>query len=451
MIRLLGFDERASGVLGLCVALTVGAPAQALVPVEPVVSPGGLSAWLVEERSIPMVALEVIFPGGAALDAHEALGATALMAALLTQGAGALDAKAFAEALEETAGQIRFETGRDSVSLSIKALSDNLDEVIELARLALLEPRFDPADVERIRAQTLAALERDARNPAVIAAQTLAALGFREHPYGRPADGTPETVRRLDREAIRAAHARAIHRAPVYVGAAGDIDAVRLGALLDRLLGDLPNKPPPSPAFASFSAEPGVRVVAHPGPQAFIAFGHGGIARDDPDFLTAFVLNELFGGSRFSTRLTRVLREERALTYGVGTGLSAGPHGDSFQGRLSTDNARAAEAIEQIRQEWRWLAEGRFSDAELEETKRYLTGAYPLRFDGNAAIAGILASMQFQGFPIDYVNIRNDLIRAITPEEARRVAARLVRPQDLVFVVVGRPEGLSSTGPVAAE
>jgi zinc protease len=424
-------------------ALTLALPARAAVVIQPVTSEGGLTAWLVEERSIPMVAIEVIFPGGGVLDPDGALGATALMASLLTQGAGELDALAYAKALEDTAGDISFEAGRDQVSLTIRALSENLDEVVALAHLALTAPRFDPVDVARTQAQQASALERAARNPNSIASQRFNALSFDAHPYARPASGTPESVRALTRPDLLAAHRAAFSRGRVLVGAAGDIDAARLGALMDRLLGDLPAEAPPLPAFATFVAAPGISVVDHPAPQSVIAFGHEGLRRDDPDFTAAFVLNDFFGGGRFGTRLMTELRERRGLTYGVGTSMAAGAHGATFQGRISTDNARAAEVIGLIRAEWAWLAGGGMTQADLDRTITYLTGAYPLRFDGNGAIAEIMASMQFQGFDIDYVNIRNDLIRSVTLADIERVAQRIARPEELVFVVVGRPEGLS--------
>lgn len=425
-------------------ALTLALPVRAAVRIQPVVSAGGLTAWLVEERSIPMVAIEIIFPGGALLDPDDGLGRTALMAALLTQGAGALDAQGFAEALEETAGTIGFDAGRDQVSLSIKALSENLDEVVDLARLALTAPRFDPADIERVRAQRVTALERAERNPNTMASRSFAELAFEAHPYARPSDGTPASLARLERDDLVAAHRDAFSRSRVFVGAAGDISADALGRVIDRLLGDLPDAAPELPPYARFAAAPGITVVDHPSPQSVVAFGHGGLRRDDPDFTAAFVLNEFFGGGRFGTRLMTELRERRGLTYGVGTSLASGYRGDSFQGRLSTDNARVAEVIELVRAEWRWLATEGMTQEDLDRTVTYLTGAYPLRFDGNVAIAEIMASMQFQGFDIDYVNVRNDLMRAVTLADVRRAAARLARPEELVFVVVGRPEGLGS-------
>lgn len=446
MQRLSVFTLSAFPALVLALALAIAAPVRASVQIQAVTSPGGIEAWLVEDRSIPMLAVEVIFPGGGVLDPEGAEGATELMTTLLSEGAGDLDAFAFSAALEDTAGSVSFSAGRDSVSLTLRALTENRDEVVALARLALTEPRFDPDAVERARGWQEASLRRSALNPNAMASRRFNELAFEGHPYARPADGTLASVAALTREDVLAAHRAAFTRERVFIGASGDISAEELGLLIDALLGELPAEAPPLPDYAAFTASPGVTVVPHPGPQSVVAFGHAGLHRDDPDFTAAFVMNEIFGGGRFGTRLMSELRERRGLTYGVGTSVIAAQHGDSVQGRLSTDNARVAEVIELIRAEWAWLAEGGITEADLARVQTYLTGAYPLRFDGNQAIADIMASMQFQGFDIDYVNVRNDLIRAVTIGDIHRTAARLIDPEALVFVVVGSPEGLDEAG-----
>ncbi|MCC6000054.1 MAG: insulinase family protein [Pararhodobacter sp.] len=431
---------------GLVALPLLSAPAQAQIDIKPVTSPGGIQAWLVQESSIPFVAIEVVFAGGAALDAPETAGAVSLMTTLLSEGSGELDAQAMAEATERLAAGISFDAGRDSVRLSIRALSENRDEVIDLARLALMEPRFDAESLERERGRQLSALQRDARNPGIIATRRFSETAFAGHPYALPVGGTLDTVATLSADDMRNAHRAALSRDRIHVGVAGDISAQELAPLLDRLLGDLPLEGGALPERVEFAAPPGVQVIDFPGPQSLIYLGHVGIPRDDPDFLTAFVINDLFGSGRFGTRLMRELRERRGLTYGVGTGLSSMAFGEAFQGRVSTDNANAGEVVRLLRQEWEWLAGGGITQQDLEAAQTYLTGSYPLRFDGNASIAGILASMQFQGFDIDYVNVRNDRVQALTLEDVHRVAARLAQPDALHFVVVGQPEGLEDAG-----
>lgn len=428
-------------LLGLLLLLAT--PLRAEIEITPVTSDSGLQAWLVKEDTIPFVALELIFAGGATLDGDDTAGATGLMAALLSEGAGDLDAQAFAIRTEELAARISFDAGRDTVSVSARFLTENAEQVIDHLRMALTAPRFDEDAIERLRGQLLAKLRRDALNPNTMASVAFNRAAFGGHPYGRESDGTPETVAALGRDDLITAHRNAIARDRVHIGAAGDISAEDLGALLDRLFDGVPDSAPPLPERAVFQAEAGLEVIPFDGPQSVIAFGHDGIARDDPDFLTAFVLNEVFGGGRFGTRLMESLRVQRGLTYGVGSFLAAGLLGESFQGRMSTDNANAGAAIDLLREEWAAIAEHGITEEELSRIQTYLTGAYPLRFDGNASIASIMASMQYQGFDIDYVNIRNDLIDALTLEQVNDLAARLFDVDALHFVVVGRPEGLN--------
>ncbi|MCC5970450.1 MAG: insulinase family protein [Pararhodobacter sp.] len=428
--------------LSLSLALAFATPLHAEIDIQPVTTDQGFTAWLSEERSIPFVAIELIFPGGANLDPDGAEGAVALMIDLLSEGAGELDAQDYAAALESLAGGVSFSAGRDSVSLTIRALTENRDAVVDLARLALMEPRFDEGSLARARAQQLSSLERAARNPNTIASRAFNEMAYDGHPYARATDGTSETVADLTREDITAAHQTALTRDRVLVGAAGDISADELGVILDRLLAELPEATTPLPDYADFTAPPGVTVIPHDGPQSVIAFGHAGLPRDDDDFMAAFLMNEIFGGGRFGTRLMTELRETRGLTYGVGTSLASAAHGDSFQGRLSTENARVGEVVQLLRDEWEWLASGSITEEDLARIKTYLTGAYPLRFEGNGSIASILASMQFQGFDIDYVNIRNDLVRDVTLEDIHRVSERVIQPDALHFVIVGQPQGL---------
>jgi zinc protease len=226
------------------------------------------------------------------------------------------------------------------------------------------------------------------------------------------------------------------------VAAAGDISPEELGLLVDRLLGDLPATGLPLPGPAEVALKGGITVVDFPGPQSAILFGHRGIKRDDPDFFAASILNEVLGGGRFSARLMTEVREKRGLTYGIGSYLVGYDQAELVMGQLASDNARAAEAIEVIKAEWARIAQDGISDAELAATKTYLTGAYPLRFDGNARIANILVGMQMINLPADYPATRNARIEAVTAEDVKRVAARLFRPDELTFVVVGQPVGL---------
>jgi zinc protease len=120
-------------------------------------------------------------------------------------------------------------------------------------------------------------------------------------------------------------------------------------------------------------------------------------------------------------------------------------YAQAYMGQMATANATVAESITLIRQEWQRLVTEGITAKELAATKTYMTGSYPLRFDGNAEIADILVGMQMDGFPIDYPATRNAKVEAVTLDDVKRVAARLLAPEKLHFVVVGQPEGVAST------
>ncbi|WP_439118688.1 M16 family metallopeptidase [Marivita sp.] len=428
----------------IAVMLLAAVPVRAEIDITEVTSPGGINAWLVQEESIPFVALELRFKGGASLDLPGKRGATNLMVGLLEEGAGDLDSRAFSERAESLAASFDFDIGDDAVSISARFLVENQDEALALLRDAITQPRFDQDAIDRVKAQIVSVVRSDAQDPDNLVGVAFDTMVFGDHPYGSAIEGTEDSIAALTRDDLIEAHQGALARDRVYVGAAGDISAEELAVVLDKLLADLPETGTPQAAAVDVSTEAGITVVPFDVPQSVAIFGHEGIARDDPDFFPAFVLNEILGGGGFEARLMEEVREKRGLTYGVYSYLVPKDHASLYLGRVSSANDRIAEAIQVIRDEWSKMAEAGVTEEELEVAKTYLTGAYPLRFDGNGPIANILVGMQMDDLPVDYVNTRNAKIEAITLDDIKRVAARVLKPEALHFVVVGQPEGLDS-------
>ncbi|MCA8883612.1 MAG: insulinase family protein [Rhodobacteraceae bacterium] len=420
-------------------------PLWADIAITEVKTPAGFTAWLVEEPAVPAVSLEILFLGGTSVDAPGKRGATHLMTGLLEEGAGDLDARGFAEARDDLAASFGFDVGDDAVSVSARFLSDTTDEAVALLEQALAAPSFAPDAVERVRDQVLAGLRSDAEDPDTIAANAFAAATYGDHPYGSPGEGTLESVAALTRDDLIAAHRGALARDRVVIAAAGDISAEKLADIVDRLLARLPETGAPLPQDAVLAFDGGVTVVPYDTPQTVISFAQPGLARDDPDYFAAYLVNQILGGGGFTSRLTTEVREKRGLTYGIYAYLADKDYADLLVGRAATANARAAETVEVVRAEWaRMAAEGPTAE-ELERAKTYLIGGYPLRFDGNDAIARILVGMQAAGLPIDYVATRNDKIRSVSPQDARRVAAQVLQPEALSFVLVGQPESVPAS------
>ncbi|MCP9480855.1 insulinase family protein [Shimia sp. CNT1-13L.2] len=428
--------------LSAILVIVFALPVQAGVEIKEVTSPGGIKAWLVEEPSIPFVALEVRFKGGASLDAPGKRGATNLMVGLLEEGAGDLDSQGFAEATEALAAQFSYDVGDDTLSVSARFLTENRDAAVQLLRSSIVEPRFDPQAVERVRAQVLASIRSSEKDPDEIASRSFDALAFGEHPYGSQYAGTQESVAALTREDIIAAHDGAMARDRLFVSAVGDITAEELGFLLDDLLGELPAEGAKMPVQAELMLKGGTTVVEFDTPQSVALFGHEGIDRHDDDFFAAYVLNVILGGGGFESRLMEEVRVKRGLTYGVYSYLAPKDHAALYIGSVSSANDRISEAVDVIRSEWAHIAKDGVTEEELAKAKALLTGAYPLRFDGNGSIARIMVGMQMDDLPIDYIETRNDKVNAVTLEDVNRVASELLRPEDLHFVIVGKPEGV---------
>lgn len=429
-------------LLSLFFAIALAVPASA-TDIQKVTSESGITAWLVEEHSIPIVSFDILFRGGASIEPSDKHGATYLMTGLLEEGAGQYDATGFLEATEALAARFSFDASRDLVSINATVLKENLDPSMELLRIALTEPRFDAIAFERVREQVNSVIRRAETNPQSLGGSHFRTLAFGDHPYARSLEGTLESIAALTPQDMREAHQTALTHDRIVVGVVGDITPEELAKLLDTVFAALPASSSEIVPMTSMQAGGGIDVIDHPSPQSVAIFGHAGIMRDDPDYIAAYVMNHIMG-TGFTSRLNQEIREKRGLTYGVSSFLAPYDRAGLYMGAMSSSNENIAEAIDLIRLEWAKMADNGVTNEELEAAQKYLTGSYPLRFDSNGAIASILAGLQFANLPIDYIATRNDLVNAITVEDINRVASRLVQPDKLHFVIVGQPEGIAA-------
>lgn len=427
------------------VLVLMALPVSAQIKIEEVISPGGIKAWLVNEPSIPFIALQVGFRGGTSLDAPEKLGATSLMVGLLEEGSEGMDATAFLKATESLAANFSYSARRDSIVISARVLTSNADQALDLLKQAITKPSFNQVAFDRVQEQVISGLESEKSDPDSIAGKLMNTLAFGDHPYGLPSDGTIETVSALTPADMFAAQRAGLTRENMVVGVVGDVSAEQIGPMLDRLLGDLPEKGAVLPPKVAFAAPGGIVIEDFDTPQSVAIWSQPGLGRHDPDFLAAYVMNHILGGGGFGSRLTDQVREKRGLTYGVYSYLAALDQGNYMGGSVASANNKIAEAITVVRAEWARAASGDFTAQELDDAKKYLTGSYPLRFGSNGAIARGLVALQLDNLPIDYVNTRNAKVNALTLDQINAVARRILQPDALQFVVVGKPEGLAST------
>lgn len=437
-------------LMKFCIALIAGAfsflPVAQAIEVQEVTTRSGITAYLVEDHTNPIIAVNFSFRGGAAIDPKNKLGLSYMVSGLLDEGAGELDSLAFQSKLADLAIRLGFDSSRDTFSGSLTTISGNADEAFDLLTLALTEPRFDEEPVERIRRQILVSLARSAENPGTIASQTLFASIFPDHPYGLPTEGTPETIQSITHDDLEAYATARFAKDRLIIGVSGDITPRQLRDRLEQVFGHLPDsvatewKVPDTEVTHA-----GTVVVDKAVPQSTVYMAQPGLLRTDPDWYAALIADYILGGGSFASRLMDEVREKRGLAYGVGTNLVPFESGPVILASVGTRNDAVAESISVIREEWRkFQAEGPTAQ-ELEDAKLYMTGSWPLRFTSTGRLAQILVAVQRDDLGLDFLDRRNDFIEAVTLDDVRRVAAELYQPDNLTVVVVGQPEGVTAT------
>lgn len=408
--------------------------------VQRVVTPAGVEAWLVEEYAVPVIACEFAFTSGASDDPAPQAGLSSLLAELLLEGAGPYDSLAFHQRLDDLAIEMSFSARLDNFAGSMRTLARNADAAFDMLRLAVNEPQVAPDAVERVRAQTIAGLKHDLNDPGSVAARQWFAGAFAADGYARPVDGDLATVPAITREAIFARRAALMRRDRLRISVVGAIDAVSLAARLDAVFGHLPlADAPAAPAPVTFAGLGETRVVDVDVPQCTIRLGSPGFLRSDPDFVAGVVGNHILGGGSFTSRLWQEVRESRGLAYSVQSWMQPMRRFGLFKAYTATSNERAREAAALIGSEIaRFAAYGPTED-ELRKAQQFLMGSYALRFDTSTKIANELLSIQIFGLPIDFPQRYPGLIGALTLEDVRRAAARLLGEGRMFTVIAGRP------------
>lgn len=417
------------------------ASAQAM-DVKKVVSPKGITAWLVEDHTLPLVSMSFGFNGGSAQDPEGQAGLAYFVSGMLDEGAGDIESQAFQETLQTLAIKMSFDANRDVLTGSFKTLTRNRDEAFRLLRLVLNEPRMDEEAVERIRQQIVASIKIDQEDPNDVASNAWFAKVFEGHPYGSPTKGTVDSVITISPADLKGFVKRTFARNNLHVAVVGDITEDELAVELDRIFGDLPEKAELKPVpDADWSMMPRQTVIPMAMPQTVVNFGMPGLKRSNEDFIPAYVMNYILGGGGFSSKLMQEVREERGLAYSVYSYMSPLDHAGIIYGGVATENSRVAESIRVIKQVLADMAKNGPTEEELEDAKRYLTGSYALRFSSSERIATILMWVQIENLGIDYIDKRNSLVEAVTLEDIKRVS-QLLDPDDMIMTIVGQPEGL---------
>jgi len=407
----------------------------------------GLQVLVLEDRSLPRVAMGLLIPRGAASLPPEQAGLTSYTTELMNRGAGERDALAFAQAVDALGGSVSAGSGWDTSVVSASGLSRDFDALSALAADVALRPRFEPGEAARLRSQRLAALERAKDDPGTLAHRHLARVLFEGHAYGTPQDGTPESVAGFDAAAARRAHAKLFVPEGAIFYATGDVDAQRVVERVQELFGTWigAGVAPAAGATPPAPRAEGRRVVIVNRPelgQATILVGDHGISRTAPDRLQVQLLNLVVGGGGFSSRIMSRVREDEGLAYYAYSGFAMRRDGGMFIAATGTRVPEAGRAVGMLLDELERARTDPPSAAEIAHARSLAVGRFSLGLETSDAILSALVDLDVYGLPRDSLDTYRSRMRALTDEVVRAAALDHIHPERAAIVVVGPPEVL---------
>lgn len=416
-------------------------PAGAAVKIEEVTSGKGVTAWLVEDHSRPIITFQFSFKSGTTQDPAGKEGLANLMSGLFDEGAGDLNSDAFQKRLDELGAEMSFEAEQDTILGQIRMLAENSEEVLELLRLAVTSPRFDAEPVERIRSQVAVQIRSDERDPRKKGREALARALYGDHPYARPSEGTLESLAAVTPEDLKAFHKRVFARSNLTIGVVGDIDGKTLSTVLDEVFGELPAEAELKPvADIEPRLDQEVRID-YPLPQATLHMVYPGVDRDDPQFFAAYLMNHILGGGTFSSHLFDEVREKRGLAYNASSYLASRDHVQTLGISTATNAAQAEKTLAVVEEVVGKMRDEGPTAEELAAAKTHIIGAYPINhLDSSTSIARTLVGLQEDDLGIDYIVRRADIINAVTLEEVNEAARRLLTDKPALLVIGPKQE-----------
>jgi zinc protease len=420
--------------------------ADRFLPIKEVITPGGISVWVVEDHSLPIIAMDFLFlDSGAALDPQDKQGLARLLSNTMDEGAGDLDSQTFQKTLSDNSITLMFNAGRDSFGGELKTLTRNSAKAFELLGLAMNSPRFDEEAVSRMRDGNLARIKSSMSEPDWMAARLLNDRAFQDHPYSKNSGGTLSSLGKITPQDLHDFNNKYLTQDRLLIAVVGDVDVKTLGPAIDSIFGKLPAKGPENMIVDTNIANKGKTYLYEQDiPQTMIEIMLPAFDNKDEDYYVQQVLNYIYGGGGFGSRLMEEVREKNGLTYGIYSSMLDQRHNDAMSISTSTKNGSAKQVLDIIKAEMVRLQNEPVGAKELEDAKSYLTGSMPLSLTSSEQIAGMVISLRARGLPIDYLDTLEKKIRSVTAEDIQRVAKRILKPEETITILVGKPEALTN-------
>ena len=439
-------NRRALALLALCL-LVLSSPAFAkdkVLDIQSVTSKGGITAWLVEDHSVPVIAMNFAFKdAGSKNTPADKQGLAQLASNTMDEGAGDLDSQSFQKRLRDLSITLRFNASRDNFGGNVKTLSRNKDAAFSLLALALTKPRFDDDAVSRMRASNQSRIKSSLSNPKWIAARVQNDKIFEGHPYALNSGGTLSSLEKITPDDLRGFH-KTLGKNQLVIAVAGDITPDALSTALDKIFGTLPEIETKKSDLFDLKNIGKTYLYEMDIPQTIIKISQNGVRQRDDDYYAAKVMNFILGESGFGSRLMEEIREKRGLTYGIYSYFREYEDTDVLHVSTSTVNESVAEMIGLIHAQWDRMKKQAVSEDELNDAQSYLIGSLPLSFTSTGSIASVALSLQLDNLPIDHLDQYKDKVSGVTAQDIQKAAQRILKTEDFTTVLVGTPQNMDN-------
>lgn len=405
----------------------------------------GTPVYMAVSDEFPLVTITFSFKGGQYMEPEGLAGLAATTGAMMRQGGTeTLAPKEFDEEVDFLAANVFASVGTTTSIATINTLTANLDRAFDLFLDMVRNPGLDESRLEVLRGQQLEAIQTRNDNGQQIAFRELGYLMW-GHDHFESRQPTKASLEAITPEAMRQFHARVFHPGNLMIAVTGDFEPEAMLAMLEEKLAGWPEGPtaPEIPA-PQHETPPGVYYYEKDQNQVQVLIGHRGITRDDPDAIDVEVMNQILGGSGFTSRITNRVRTQEGLAYTAGSVFSNRvEYPGFFVSYFFTKTPTTALATRLVFDELAAIQKETVSDAELETIKNSLIETFPRNFESKSAMMNLFISDERTGRDPDYWQTYRDRVRAVTPDDVQRAANEHLRPDDAVILVVGPWEEIS--------
>lgn len=406
----------------------------------------GISVWLVEDHTLPIIALTFMFKdSGSSLDPQEKQGLARMASNVMDEGAGDLDSQNFQKSLSDHSIKLKFDANRDNFGGEVVTLSRHKEKAFDLLSMAINGPRFDEEPLGRMRDANISRIKSSLAEPDWIAARIMNDKAFENNPYAKNSGGTISGLKNISRDDLIAFKKENLTKDKLIITASGDITPQELSNAIDKIFGELPksnNKMALKNAVLSNPSK--IFLYKKDIPQTFFEVLLPTFDDNHPDHYALQVLNYIYGGAGFGSRLMETAREKRGLTYGIYSNLLSFDYAYGLSISTSTKNESAHEMLSIIKEEMLKLQSTPVSQKQLDDAKSYITGSMPLALKSTKDIAQILLGLKNKEKPIDYLDTYSEKINAVTIDDIQRVAKDILKPENMVVVLVGNPQKIEN-------